>query len=343
MQQRRLALLLTALLIFTLVLSACGPRPEQGALAQSATSDELVIDLPAIIVDYDDQGTASISGSGLKELGALLGQDLSMLDRSPEVIQALQKAGVQHVLANITPTGLQVYANGESLLSLAWTPEQVTNLGELLKSLDNPSLAQAADLLPVLANTSLGIQMNFPKAEGAEDLPLVSDKAVDSKAILAEAKAAAPAALTALLPDNMKNMAPLLGGLLAGLPPLTVTFDANGAGTLQGLAPFLLSQIPAGAIQLPADLLKTIQGYGIKALTIKNSAEGLNLTVNGKAMPTLKWDKGEMSNLGKLGLDAGVLKALANLDDDALGTVKQIVGAAPILQTAKLDVTINFP
>jgi hypothetical protein len=138
-------------------------------------------------------------------------------------------------------------------------------------------------------------------------------------------------------------MAPLLGGLLAGLPPLTVTFDANGAGTLQGLAPFLLSQIPAGAIQLPADLLKTIQGYGIKALTIKNSAEGLNLTVNGKAMPTLKWDKGEMSNLGKLGLDAGVLKALANLDDDALGTVKQIVGAAPILQTAKLDVTINFP
>ena len=77
MQHRRLALLLTALLIFTLVLSACGPRPQQGELAQSATDDTLVVDLPAVYIDYDEQGQASISGAAIAQLGALLGQDLS--------------------------------------------------------------------------------------------------------------------------------------------------------------------------------------------------------------------------------------------------------------------------
>ena len=94
MQHRRLALLLTALLILSLVLSACGPRPQQGELAQSATSDQaLVVDVPAVYIDYNEQGQATISGAALASLGALLGQDLSVLDRTPEDMQRLADAG----------------------------------------------------------------------------------------------------------------------------------------------------------------------------------------------------------------------------------------------------------
>jgi hypothetical protein len=229
------------------------------------------------------------------------------------------------------------------MLSLAWTPETLANMSELLGSMDDPSLAQAKDLIPLLANMSVGIVMRFPTAEGAEEAPLVADVQPDSKAILAEATKNAPAALQALLPDNMKGMAGLLGGLLAGLPPLTVTFDANGAGTLQGLSPFILAQIPAGAIQLPPDTLAQLQGMGIQKLQIKNSPDGITFTINDKALPTVEWSRGEFKTLADAGVGAGLLKVLANLDDGTLETLQTAVNAAPVLQAAKLDVTVVLP
>lgn len=342
MQHRRLALLLTALLILSLVLSACGPRPQQGELAQSATSDQpLVVDVPAVYIDYNEQGQATISGAALATLGALLGQDLSVLDRTPEDMQRLADAGIQQMFVNLTPAGLGVYANGKPLLSLAWTPETLANLGELLGSMPDPTMQQIQGLVPLLSNMSLGIVMRFPGAAG--DAPLVSDEQVDAKAIIAQATKDAPTALQALLPDNLKGMAGLLGGLLAGLPPLTVTFDANGVGTLSGLAPFIASQIPPGAIALPADTLQQIQDLGIKTLRIQNSADGLNISVNDKALPMLMWNRGEMQNLKQLGIESGALQVLANLDEGTMGTLETVANAAPVLQAAKLDVTVNLP
>jgi hypothetical protein len=334
-------LLLTALLIFTLVLSACGPRPQQGELAQSATDDTLVVDLPAVYIDYDETGQATISGASVAALGALLGQDLSSLNRSPEAIQKLTDAGVQNMFVNLTPAGVSMYANGNPMLSLAWTPESLASLGNVLGAMPDPTMQQVQGLVPLLSNMSLGIVMRFPH-EG-EELPLVAEVEADPQGILAEATRNAPAALQAVLPENMQGMAGLLGGLLAGLPPLTITFDANGAGTLTGLAPFIASQIPPGAIAMPADTLTQLQDLGITQLQIKNSPEGLDIAVNGEALPSLRWDRNEMKTMRDIGVNAGGLQALANLDQGTLDTLKTVFDAMPILQAAKLDVTINIP
>ena len=342
MQHRRLALLLSALLILSLVLSACGPRPQQGELAQNPTSDQLLVDLPAVYIDYDEQGQATISGAALSALGALLGQDLSSLDRTPEDMQRLADAGIQHMFVNLTPSGLGVFANGKPMLSLAWTTETLANLGTLLGSMPDPTMQQVQGLVPLLSNMSLGVVMRFPGAEG-EAVPLMSDEEVDARAIIADATRNAPAALQAVLPENLQGMAGLLGGLLAGLPPLTITFDANGVGTLTGLAPFIASQIPAGAIALPADTLAQLQDLGIQSLNIKNSADGLNITVNGNELPMLMWNQGEMQNLAGLGIESGALQVLGNLDEGTMDTLGTVANAAPILQAAKLDVTINLP
>ncbi len=125
MQHRRLALLLTALLILSLVLSACGPRPQQGELAKSSTSDTLVVDLPAINIDYGADGKATLSGVPLSVLGTALGQDLSSLDRSPEAIKKLTDAGIQNAFVNLTPSGLNVYANAAVDAGNARQPERV--------------------------------------------------------------------------------------------------------------------------------------------------------------------------------------------------------------------------
>jgi hypothetical protein len=341
MQHRRLALLLTALLIFTLVLSACGPRPQQGELAQSATDNTLVVDLPAVYIDYDESGEATISGASVAALGALLGQDLSTLNRTPEDIQRLTDAGVQNMFINLTPSGLNMYANGNPMLSLAWTPETLANLGNVLGAMPDPTMQQAQGLVPLLANMSLGIVMQFPH-EG-EALPLVADVEADPQGIMAEATRAVPTALQAVLPPEMQGLAGLLGGLLAGLPPLTITFDASGAGTLTGLAPFIASQIPAGAIALPADTLAQLQDLGITQLQIKNSPEGLDIALNGEALPSLRWDRNEMATMREIGVAGGGLKVLANLDEGTLETLQTVFDAMPILQAAKLDVTINIP
>jgi hypothetical protein len=203
-------------------------------------------------------------------------------------------------------------------------------------------MQQVAGIVPLLSNMSLGIVMRFPGAEG-EETPLVSDEEVDAQAIIAEATRNAPAALQAVLPENLQGMAGLLGGLLAGLPPLTITFDANGVGTLTGLAPFIASQIPQGAIALPADTLAQLQDLGIQSLNITNSADGLNITVNGNELPMLVWNRGEMRNLADLGIESGALQVLGNLDEGTVGTLETVANAAPILQAAKLDVTINLP
>ena len=341
MRKRRLAILLSAFLVVALLLAGCASRPGQGELAASASPDQLVVDLPALVIEYDDQGQASFSGTQLSTLGALLGTDLSALDRTPEDIQQLKDAGVQNIFANITPDGVGVYANGKPLLSLAWSPESIESLGQVLNGLDDPSLAQVSGLLPVLSDLSAGIVMRFP-TDGAEELPLIGE--VPSQAdVLAAAQQAAPAALNAVLPAEMQGLAPLLGGLLASLPPLTINFDASGAGELQGLAPFILAQVPPGAISLPADQLASLQDLGIQSLNLKNSPDGLLISINGNSLPKLMWSQGEMQNLGELGIDAGVLKVLAGLDEGLLDTLTQVSDAAPILQTAALDVTINLP
>ena len=104
-----------------------------------------------------------------------------------------------------------------------------------------------------------------------------------------------------------------------------------------------LAVVRAGAIAMPADQLDSLKKLGIQSLTIKNSADGLNLSINGKELPSILWNRGEFANLATLGIEAGVLKTLANLDDGTLDTLKKVADAAPILQTAKLDVTINLP
>ncbi len=93
MQRKRLALVLSILLILGLALSGCAARPGQGELAASATAESLVVDVPALVINYDDQGKASFSGVELSVLGAALGQDSVRLDLSPELMAKAPEGG----------------------------------------------------------------------------------------------------------------------------------------------------------------------------------------------------------------------------------------------------------
>lgn len=336
MRYSRLSTVLAALLIVAFVMTGCSARPGAGELAQAAATSQLAVDLPAVNIDYNDQGEASISGVGVAALGTLLGTDLSSLNRTPDQMAKLKAAGIQQVFINITPAGLGIFANGQPMLQLAWTAEGIDALGKVLAGLGNPSLAKVEQMLPLLKTMSLGIVMNFPGA-GGDKAPLVAP--VDKAALAANVKTEASAALTAL------GVPPLFAPMLGNLPAMQINYAADGNFEIKGLAPLILSQIPPSAmnaLKLPPDMLQKIHDAKIQSLGLKTAPEGLTIAVNGTALPTLQWDSGELQNLAKLGIDGGALSVVPGLDTNSLAPLAQIAQIAPVLQTTKLDLTLNF-
>ena len=80
MQNRRLAIMLSTLLILSIMLSGCMARPGQGELAAATATDSVVVDIPAIAITYDDQGQASLKGLDLAALGINEARHLAALD-----------------------------------------------------------------------------------------------------------------------------------------------------------------------------------------------------------------------------------------------------------------------
>lgn len=332
MRNRRLALLLSMLLILSVSLAGCMPRPGQGELAASAAADSVVVDIPAIAITYDDQGQASLKGLDLSALGV----DLGALARTPEQMALVQAAGIESALVNLTPDGVNLYANGSPMLTMDWDADSIQSLGAVLGIAGIDNADTLVKVLPLLSNMSLGVAMTFP---GAGDSPTLIGKAPDAAALLAANQTAAAQALGEL------GVPPFATGLLGSLGPLTIRYDASGTATLEGLG-MLAGFLPADALSglnLPADQLAQVKDLGIQTLNVVTQPEGLAITLNGNALPLIRWDSGQMQNLVELGLDGGALTALTGADAESLDALHQLGKYAPILQTTPLNITVVFP
>ena len=332
MQNRRLALLFSMLLILSITLSGCMARPGQGDLAASSAAGSVVVDIPAIAIVYDEQGQASLQGLDL----AALGVDLSALARTPEQIAAVQAAGIETGYVDLSPAGIGLYANGNPMLTMDWDAATIQSLGGVLGIAGIDNADTLAKVLPLLSNMSLGVAMIFPGA-GAE--PTLVGPEADKAAILAEAQAGAATVLGEL------GVPPFATGLLGALGPLTVRYDATGTATLEGLgmiANFLPPDALAG-LNLEGEQMDQVAELGIKAINVQTKPEGLAITLNGNALPLIRWDSGQINNLVALGLDGGALTAMTGADPESLDALRQLGTFAPLLQTTPLNISVVFP
>jgi hypothetical protein len=332
MQNRRLAIMLSMLLMLSIMLSGCMARPGQGELAAATAADSVVVDIPAIAITYDDQGQASLQGLDL----AALGVDLEALARTPEQMAAVQAASIESAFVNLTPAGVNLYANGSPMLTLDWDADSIQSLGAVLGIAGIDNADTLVKVLPLLSNMSLGVAMTFP---GADASPTLVGAAPDKAALAAANQAAVTQVLGEL------GIPPFAAGLLGGLGPLTVRFDANGVAALEGLG-MLAGFLPADALaglNLKPDQLEQVKELGIQSLNVKTQPLGLAITLNGNALPLIRWDSGQMQNLVKLGLDGGALVALTGADPASLDALRQLGKFAPLLETTPLDITVVFP
>ena len=105
MLNRRVTFWAAITLIAILALSGCAPRVGQGSL--DVDSDQLVIDLPALVLDIGADGSVSIQNATVADLVSMLvdgGElDLTINDMT---VMFLSMANIQHIQVSNTPEGL---------------------------------------------------------------------------------------------------------------------------------------------------------------------------------------------------------------------------------------------
>lgn len=132
-------------------------------------------------VTYDDNGVPSILAVSTRDLEEAFGMNMRQVELAPSVLDTLKASNVQHLTISSQPDGLHIFVNGDQLPSLVWGDDYLKNAADLYGQLYDPSIygsqyqtmEQAmAVILPMLNNLDAQVVMKFPKAEGADDIPL---------------------------------------------------------------------------------------------------------------------------------------------------------------------------
>jgi len=317
-----------------LLLAGCASRVGAGAVAAaSGDSAKLVIDLPALVLDVDEDGQISMGGVPLAELDDAFSPGLAdNLPIDAEFVKKMMDANIQHI--QISPDGdsMTILINGLEMPTIAYDADSLAAAGVLLDTVGGQEGLE--EVLPILAQVGLGITLNFPVAEGAEPIPMV----VENNEVAATAVAEQEGFL------KQVGKAPKI--------TLPITYNDDGTWRLSGLGGLALSKLTDGALPpdilvLQPDVIADIKAAGITSMTISTDQDGVHIAVNGEALPTLDWSDGKGANavaiataLGLIGPgeDAGPVEKMK-----AEAINKLIEQVLPIIQASEFTLDITFP
>jgi hypothetical protein len=327
MRSGRWSVLLTVLLVGLLMLSACAPRATGGEVASRAGEAGVAVDLPALVLDIQEDGSLAVGGVPLSDLGALVGQDLSQLTVGEDTAQALAAAGIQHIQIDNTDQGLLILVNGKPIPSLAWDGESLVTTARLVEDLGGPSIALLDKLLPLIGNLGLGVIVRAPVPEGADQLPLVSiDDAAAEEAMSAQAEF-----LRAVVTPPTFSIA--------------INYAPDGTYELAGISPEDLNQFVPGlgdSISQDPGLIAQMDQMGIDQIGLSTNEDGLFVSINGQNLPYFTWADGRIMNVLNIAVESGMLdEALGGMDPEV---VMQYVDALlPALLATDVNLSVNFP
>ena len=274
---RRFVILLV-LAVLSLLTAGCMSRPSGGATAAMAGEDELAIDLPFLVIDFDAGGDGSVGEVGL---GELIGG--SGINIGADTVEQMQSANIQHVSLEVAPNGVLMRINGLLMLgSLSYDDESLDTLAMVIDDLGgagSPLSGVAPTLgavLPLVQNLGIGVIAKFEPAAGADAIPVMQESGMD--------------------PEH--NVAQWLLSGVEQTPKINVPIfiDADGAVTIGGLNAAAMEALGA-AQSIPVEQVATITGMGISQLRVRTLADGLSLSVNGNNLPLLSTSNGELFNV----------------------------------------------
>jgi sulfur carrier protein ThiS len=319
--------LLAMLAVFAvLVLTGCGARAGAGETAAAATDAALAVDLPALTIDFDTDGAASLGGVPLASFGALLPAGLADLKLDKAMIDQLTAADIQHIQVTTAPSGLLILVNGEPIPSMRWTDEQLANLGDVVELLGPAVPAAIKAVLPIITDVGVGVALRFPVSQGAAMIPM--QVAGDASAA-ATAKAAQEAFMTEI------GAAPVIR--------IPVVYDIDGNYTVQGITDAewqALTGAPFGQLKLDAAMVQDAVAAGVTNATVRTDAAGIHIALNGKELPVLGWAEGELNHLVRLAASAGLLESTGM---DAAAMTQLVEALLPAIQSSNVEIDVTFP
>ena len=324
MQRGRLTVLLSVLLVGLLALTACAPRAVGGETAARADTAAVVVDLPALVIDVQNDGSLSVGGMSLADLGSMAGTDLSTLSLPANTVQQMAAANIQHIQIDNTEEGLLILVNGKAIPTLAWDGNTLVTTSEVIGDIGGAPIAVLDKLLPLITNLGFGVILRMPVAEGAK-FCLCRPRQVHRGASHGRAEG---------IPRRRAGSPHLPARhLLCSRRQLEV--GGISQDVWAGLAPQLGSTLD----QLGATM-QQLSGMGIDEISLDSNADGFFLSINGKQLPYISWKEGRINNVLDLAMQSGMLEGLA---PGAGGLIQQVETLLPAITASNVGLKIELP
>ncbi len=334
MQHSRVTTWAAILMVAVLVLAGCAPRAGGGAAITAPGAEKLAVDLPALLIDFDNAGQPSVGNVPVAQLASQFAPGmLDSLVLSPELVRYMVDSNIQHLQISNSPEGLILQVNGRSLPSLKWDGqilEDTAGAIDLLGAELGAGVALVEKLLPLIAHVGIGVIARFPVADGVAQIPLYSTE--DPEAALA----------TRQIQENFLDT-------VDSTPTITVPvfYDAQGNWrvgdltdaewiNLTGLAVFDSFRMQPAAVN-------QLMQQGISQLSVSTDASGIHVSINGHSLPYIGWADGELNNVLDLAEQMGLWNTLADRNMNTGEIVAMIEQLLPIVQTSEVTITAHFP
>lgn len=328
MQKRRLMFWTTMLLVAMIVLAGCAPRSGAGDAAAMTTDPmELVVDLPAIVLDVQSDGSIAVGNVPLAQLGAGFGIDLSAAAIDAAMVDFMTVGNIQHVQVNNSSSGLLLLVNGEAIPSITYDGESLQATADALNAF-GMAIPMLDTALSLVDQIGLGVIMRFPVAAGVAQIPLYVEGDGGSAA---QAKMAQDEFLAAV-----------------GAPPrinLPIFYETDGSFSIGDLTDEEWSSLTGASLaglRLNTSLIDGLASSGINKIGLGTDAAGIHIMINDSHLPTLDWSGGKATHLLNLADQLGLWNMLApNMNvGEMLVTIE---GLLPVIQVTNFDLTVHLP
>ena len=179
-------------------------------------------------------------------------------------------AGVDVLEARIGYHGIFLYADGQPLPYLKWSDESAELLAQILSNV--PGAEQGASALSGLRQIGLGAIIILPTA--GDDIPRWQGEELVRSRTTSE---------TTIGPLQFASLA----------------FDANGKASFEGIPMAEIEQALGASLglELPPMALQILTALGVEQFTLATQPAGIDLALDGTALPGLAYDTRRLNNL----------------------------------------------
>ena len=297
------------LVVFTLLLAACGPAMKPSTDAVTASGEVFMLALPQLVVDFDTEGSPSVMGLKLDDVGKMVNMDLSSLRLNKYYIDWMMAANVQHIEMRQTGDGLALLVNAQPMPHIAWTDaslQQLTELGALFNIQGTDVIKR---FLPIVRRLGVDIALRFPVSPTAKAIPMATPEV-----------SGAPAT-----PEKVEASAAIF---------FEVVYDADGVPSILGISARDLQSLNLDLpVAIEINTLRMLQSKNIQTVELRSKADGLFIYINGNPLPNLVWNTTLLTN-------AANLYAQLNPTSPVNDMVKQL---APTVNKLDIGIMVHFP